>query len=96
MRACAPWLLGHATRREAERIAALAAAKSGRKRRRPALKLLIFPGQHHSRKASLILTSADLDGMRPRLEIQATASNTRLHESPWKRPLEFDLARYRL
>jgi len=96
IRACAPWLLGTATRREAERIAAWAADKRGRRRRLPVLKLLIFPGQHHSRKASLILTSADLEGTRPRLEIQATASNARLHESGWKRPLEIDLARYHL
>jgi hypothetical protein len=96
MRACAPWLLGNATRREAERIAAWAAEKKSRRRRLPALKLLVFPGQHHSRKASLILTSADLEGTRPRLEIQATASNARLHESAWKRPLEIDLARYQL
>jgi hypothetical protein len=96
MRTCAPWLLAGATQREAARIAAWAAEKSSRRRRRPVLKLLIFPGQHHSRKASLILTSADLEGTRPRLEIQATASNARLHESAWKRPLEIDLARYRL
>ncbi len=96
VRACAPWRLGNATRREAERIAAWAAQKSGRRRRRPVLKLLVFPGQHHSRKASLILTSTDLEGTRPRLEIQATAGNTRLHESGWKRPLEIDLARYEL
>jgi hypothetical protein len=96
MRACAPWLLGNATRREAERIAVWAAEKKSRRRRLPVLKLLVFPGQHHSRKASLILTSADLEGTRPRLEIQATASNARLHESAWKRPLEIDLARYSL
>jgi hypothetical protein len=96
MRACAPWLIGNSTRREAERIANWAAEKKGRKRRLPVLKLLIFPGQHHSRKASLILTSADLEGRRPRLEIQATASNARLHESGWKRPLELDLARYQV
>jgi hypothetical protein len=96
MRTCAPWLLGNATRREAERIAAWAAEKRSRRRRLPVLKLLVFPGQHHSRKASLILTSADLDGIRPRLEIQATASNARLHESAWERPLEIDVARYQL
>lgn len=96
MWACAPWLLGQATRRAAERIAAWAAAKRGRRRRLPVLKLLVFPGQRHSRKANLILTSADLEGTRPRLEIEATASNARLHESGWKRPLEIDLARYQL
>jgi hypothetical protein len=96
MRACAPWLLGDATRCEAERIAAWAAEKKGRRRRLPVLKLMIFPGQHHSRKASLILTSVDLEGARPRLEIQATASNARLHESAWKRSLEIDLEHYHL
>ncbi|MFC1597757.1 hypothetical protein ACFL5Q_07460 [Planctomycetota bacterium] len=96
MRACAPWLLGQATRREAERIAAWAAEKRSRRRRLPVLRLLIFPGQHHSCKASLILTSVDLEGTRPRIEIQATGSNTRLHESGWKRPLDIDLARYHL
>jgi hypothetical protein len=94
MRSCAPWLLGEATRREAERIAAWAAEKKSRRRRLPVLKLLIFPGQHHSRKASLVLTSTDLEGNCPRLEIQATGGNTRLHESAWKRPLEIDLLRY--
>jgi hypothetical protein len=96
MRACAPWLLGKATRHEAERIADWAAEKRSRRRRLPVLKLLVFPGQHHSRKASLILTAADLEGIRPRLEIQATASNARLHESAWKRLPEIDLARYEL
>src|SRR5262249_48804322 len=50
VRACAPWLLGNATRREAERIAAWAAEKKSRRRRLPVLKLLVFPGQHHQRK----------------------------------------------
>jgi hypothetical protein len=96
MRACAPWLLGKATEREAERLAAWAAEKRGRRRRFPELKLLIFPGQHHSRKASLILTSEHLNGKQPRLVIRATGSNTRLYESAWKRPLAIDLARYGL
>jgi hypothetical protein len=96
MRACAPWLLGKATRREAERIAVWAAEKKSRRRRLPVLKLLIFPGQHHIRKASLLLTSTDLEGTRPRLEIQASGSNARLYESAWKRPLEIDFARYEI
>lgn len=95
MRECAPWLLGSAVKQEAERIAAWSAEKKGRRRRPPLLKLLIFPGQHHSRKASLMLTS-DLDGTKPQLVMDATAGNTRLHESGWKRPLEIDLARYQL
>lgn len=96
LRSCAPWLVAQATRREAERIAAWTAEKKGRRRRLPLLKLLIFPGQHHSRKASLVLTSTDMEGWCPRLEMQATASNARLHESAWRRELELDLARYRL
>lgn len=96
MRACAPWLLANSTRQEAERISARAVEKKGRKRRLPVLKLFIFPGQQHSRKASLVLTSKDLDGLCPRLEIQATASNARLYESAWKRPLEIDFIRYQL
>jgi hypothetical protein len=55
MRACAPWLLAKATRSEVDRIAAWAAENRSRRRRFPALKLLIFPGQHHIRKASLIV-----------------------------------------
>lgn len=96
LRTCAPWLLGKATAREAERIAGWAAQKSGRKRRHPSLKLLIFPGQHHSRKVSLILTSTDAEGVCPRLTLQATASNARLHESAWRRSLELDFARHQL
>jgi hypothetical protein len=96
MRACAPWLLTGATQCEAERIAGWVAEKKSRRPRHPVLKLLIFPGQHHSRKASLILTSTDREGKHARLEIQATASNERLQESAWKRPLEIDLARYQL
>jgi hypothetical protein len=84
MRVCAPWLLSRATRQEAERIAVWAAEKRSRRRRPPVLKLFIFPGQHHSRKASLILTSTDLEGLQPRLEIRATASNARLYESGWQ------------
>jgi hypothetical protein len=96
MRACAPWKLAEAARQESRRIAEWAAKKKGRKPRQPLLKLLIFPGQHHLRKACLVLTSRDLEGNNPRLEIQATASNARLHESAWKRPLEIDLARHML
>ena len=96
LRDCAPWLVAAATRREAERLAAWTAEKRGRRRRLPVLKLLIFPGQHHSRKASLVLTSTDMEGMCPRLEMQATASNARLHESAWRRELALDLARYGL
>jgi hypothetical protein len=57
------------------------------------LKLVIFPGQHHSRKASLMLTG-DADGQDPRLVIEATASNARLQDTAWKRPIAVDFLRW--
>jgi len=89
LRGCAPWLLADAVRAAAD-------ASSARRRRIPLLKLAIFPGQHHIRKASLVLTAADRNGSGPRLEIQTTGSNRRLHETAWRRPLEIDLLRYGL
>jgi len=37
--------------------------------------------------------AADKKGNGPRLEIQATGSNRRLHEAAWRRPFEIDLLR---
>ena len=61
----------------------------------PELKLAIFPGQTHSARASLFLTG-DLDCENCRLEMDATASNTRLADAAWKRPIGLDLARFGL
>jgi hypothetical protein len=93
LRQAAPWLLPRAVAEEAERLRQWAAGKKGRRRRAVSLKLVIFPGQFHSRKASLMLTG-DVDGGSPRFVIDATASNARLHETAWKRPLSVDLDRY--
>ncbi len=92
LRQSAPWLLPRAVLDEAERLARWAAQKKGRQRRAPDLKLVIFPGQHHMRKASLMLTG-DVDGRNPRLVIEATASNARIPDTAWKRPLVVDFIR---
>jgi hypothetical protein len=89
LRECAPWLLAGAVRTAAE-------SDPGRRRKIPVLKLAIFPGQHHVRKASLVLTAADRNGNAPSLQIQTTGSDRRLHETAWRRPLEVDLLRYGL
>jgi hypothetical protein len=92
LRQSAPWLLPKAVLDEAERLRRWAAQKKGRPRRTPNLKLVIFPGQHHARKASLMLTG-DEDGRNPRLVIEATASNARLPDAAWKRPIAVDFFR---
>ena len=91
LRQSAPWLLHGAVPEEAARISRFTGKKPGK--RAQSWKLAIFPGQHHSRKASLML-AADRDGRNPRFEIEATASNARLAETSWKRLLEVDLLRY--
>ncbi len=53
---------------------------------------MIFPGQFHSRKSSLMLTG-DRDGENPRFVIEATASNARLHDTAWKRPIAVNFLR---
>lgn len=91
LRSAAPWLLSDAIAAEIDRLGEL---RSARKRTpAPKLKLFIFPGQKHARKACLFLT-ADKDGANLRFEIQLTASNARLHDTAWKRPLEVDFRRY--
>jgi hypothetical protein len=92
LRESAPWLLARAVLDESERLQRWAAQKKGRARRAPDLKLVIFPGQQHARKASLMLTG-DEDGQNPRLVIEATASNARLPDTAWKRPLAVDIVR---
>jgi len=93
LRESAPWLLPKAVMDEAARLKAWAAEKKGRGRRRPRLKLVIFPGQPHARKASLML-AGDVDGSHPRFEIEATASNARAADSSWKRPILLDFKRF--
>lgn len=92
LRQSAPWKLPGAIVDEAERLRTWAAQKKGRKRQVPMLKLVIFPGQHHQRKASLMLTGDEAGG-NPRLVIEATASNARLADTAWKRPLVVDFLR---
>jgi hypothetical protein len=85
LRQAAPWLLSKAVADEAERLRQWASEKSNRRKRSPSLKLFIFPGQHHARKASLML-AGDINGRNPRFVIEATASNARLHDTAWKLP----------
>ncbi len=92
LRSSAPWLLQNAVDAEIDRLSLTVRGKK-RSWKPPQLKIAIFPGQTHSRKASLILT-ADKGGSNLRFEIQATASNARLPDTAWKRPLEVDLLRY--
>lgn len=91
LRQSAPWLLARAVPEEVERIRRCTGQKPGA--RALDWKLAIFPGQFHSRKASLILT-ADRDGRNPRFLIEATASNARLADTSWKRPIEVDFRRF--
>jgi hypothetical protein len=91
LRQSAPWLLGSAVPAEAERMGRYTGKKPGK--RALAWKLAIFPGQFHARKASLMLT-AERDGRNPRFVIEATASNARLADTSWKRPIEIDFLRY--
>ncbi len=93
LRESAPWLLPEAVLQEVERVNAWRAEKKGRPKRAPELKLVIFPGQFHARKVSLILTG-DMDGKNPRMVIEATGSNARAHDTAWKRSLRVDLERY--
>ena len=92
LRASAPWLLPCAVAEEAARIGRWAAEKKGRKRRAVILKLAIFPGQHHSRKACLVLAGG-IDGSRPTIDIETTASNARLHDTGWRRSIAVDMER---
>jgi len=93
LRQSAPWLLAKAVRDESDRLRRWAGQKKGRPRQSPNLKLAIFPGQHHARKASLMLVG-EHDGTKPRLVIDATASNARLSDTAWKRPIAVDFVRH--
>ncbi len=44
-------------------------------------------------KASLMI-SADRDGRNPRFLIDATATNARVADTSWERPIEVDFRRY--
>ena len=90
LRQAAPWLLPGAVLEEAARISRCTGKKPGKRARSG--KLAIFPGQFHARKASLMLT-AGRDGRDPCFVIEATASNARLADTSWKRPIEVDFLR---
>jgi hypothetical protein len=93
LRQSAPWKLPQAVINEAERLNHWASQKKSRYQRPPFLKLAIFPNQHYARKTSLILTG-DIDGSNPRLIIEETGSNSRLHYTAWKRSIAIDFSRY--
>jgi hypothetical protein len=40
------------------------------------------------------MLTLDRNGQNPRFEIEATATNARLADTSWKRPIEVDLLRY--
>ncbi len=85
LRSSAPWRLAAAVPAELP--------PPGKKAKKPKAqhKLVVFPGQKHSRKASLMIVH-DKSGLR--IAIDATASNARLAETWWRRPLVVDLARH--
>lgn len=92
IRACLPWKL----------VAAVAAElrdrepKARKRGAKPVLcKLAIFPGQFHARKACLMLGTMD-QGQTVQLRFETTASNARLYQEAWKRPLAIELSRYGL
>lgn len=60
------------------------------------LRLSALPHQPQQRKASLMLARVNLSPQTPRLEIEWTASNKRLAEVAWRRPLALDLIRFHL
>jgi hypothetical protein len=94
LRAAAPWRFGFVVAFEATRLRSWVAAKRGRRRRAPRLRLCALPHQTRQSKASLILAGIGPDHSLPFLEIEYTASNARLSEPLWRRPL--DLARFGL
>lgn len=59
------------------------------------LRLLVLPHQRQQSKASLVLTKANKHSTIPQLIIECTASNKRLPETAWKRPVELDLQRFK-
>ncbi len=87
LRAAAPWRFEAALKHWA------ATKGGGHKplRRR----LFALPHQAFQSKASLMLVG-ERDGSAPRLEIESTASNFRLPQVEWRRPLDLDLARFGL
>jgi hypothetical protein len=93
LRQSAPWKLPQSLIQEAERLNHWTSQKKSRYPRPPFLKLAIFPNQHYARKTSLILTG-DIDGRNPRLIIEETGSNSRLHYTGWKRSIAIDFSRY--
>lgn len=71
---------------------AWAAQKKGRQAKPPRLRLFSLPKQSQQRKVSLMLTERGPKGSR--LELEETASNARLAELAWKRPVEMDFCRF--
>ncbi|HET6250551.1 MAG TPA: hypothetical protein VFE47_22885 [Tepidisphaeraceae bacterium] len=95
IRESAPWRLGPTFDAEVARLEEWVNAKPRRRFHTPMLRLAIFPGQFHIRKASLMLTG-NQDGSGLHFLIEATGSNARPADAAWKRPLEVDLAWYGL
>lgn len=95
MRACAPWRFEATLAAEAVRIAGRRAGKKPAAKP-PRLRLFALSKQISQSKTSLILTSGQVDGREPRLELEGTSINNRLPEVLWRRPEEIDLLRFRL
>jgi hypothetical protein len=96
LRGAAPWRFADIIAAEVAKGRAWAAAKRGRRFRAPRLRLIALPHQTQQSKAALMLVAAGPDYATPRLEIEATASNARLAEWRWRRPMDLDLARFGL
>lgn len=88
LRLAAPWKLERALTSEWDR--------RNRARRRPLksldLHLATFPGQRHQRMSRLAVWRTP--GHPPRIGLETTASNLRLHHEAWQRPLWMDLRWY--
>ena len=91
--ASAPWLIPETLKQEGERLRQWTSEKRSRPKKVPHLRLLAFPHQPQQAKVSLYLTADDCDGNGARFCIDDLASNDRLAEVRWKRPIEMDLLR---
>jgi hypothetical protein len=96
LRACAPWRFEPLLRAAATERAQRASGKRARRPEPPRLRLFWLPHQTSVSKGAVILTARDPDGGRPRLELEWSASLSRLPAVAWQRPVELDLARFGL
>jgi hypothetical protein len=89
LRQSAPWKMPQAVINEERRLYLWASQKKSRQQFAPLLKIAIFPYQHYSRKTCLML-EGDIDGNNPGLIVDDTGSNSRFHDTAWKRSIWVD------